>query len=194
MMKKYNKQRAAVCNTIQFYRWDRLDFLYESQEMLEEEGCIFGLKLVRGAYMEKERAHARKIGISSPIHKTKEDVDKDYNLALSLCLKTLDHVFVYCATHNEESCMHLADLMTLHSIANDHPHIYFSQLYGMADHVTYNLALNGYNVAKFLPYGPVKEVIPYLIRRAKENSSMQGQMNRELSKLKSEISNRKESA
>lgn len=191
MMKKFNKERAVLCNTIQFYRWDRLDFLYEAQEMMEEAGVILGLKLVRGAYMEKERAMAKQRMEPSPIHPDKDSTDQDYNLALTLCLKYIDRIFIYAATHNDKSCLHLADLMNKQGLSPNHPNIFFSQLYGMADHITYNLAQQGYNVAKYLPYGPVRDVIPYLIRRAKENSSMRNQMSRELSTIYNEIQRRK---
>jgi proline dehydrogenase len=181
MMKKFNKEQAIVFNTIQLYRWDRLAFLKQSHQITKEGGYFLGLKLVRGAYMEKERARAEEKGYSSPIQKTKEDSDRDYNLALEYCIENINIISICAGTHNEKSSQYLAELLTKKELSNNNKHIYFAQLLGMSDHISFNLSNEGYNVAKYVPYGPVKEVLPYLIRRAEENTSVAGQTSRELS-------------
>jgi proline dehydrogenase len=186
MMKKYNTQRAIVLTTIQMYRHDRLAYLKKLIEKARKEKFFLGIKLVRGAYWEKENKRAGEYGYKSPVHQTKEATDHDFDEALRICLSNIDLITLCAGTHNEESSMKLIDLMAEFNLAPNHPHIYFSQLYGMSDHISYNLAAAGYNVTKYLPYGPVKSVIPYLIRRAQENTSIAGQMGRELSLINEE--------
>ena len=191
VMAKYNNQKAVVFNTLQLYRWDRLDYLHEQLKTAKSKGYILGVKLVRGAYMEKERHRAADMGYKSPIHVDKESVDKDFNSAMNLCLDNLDHVSVCIASQSEESNMLAVQQIDKKKIDRKHPHILFSQLYGMGDNITFNLARLGFNASKYLPYGPVKDVIPYLIRRAQENTSVSGQMGRELRLLVTEIERRK---
>lgn len=191
MMEKFNKQRAIVYNTYQLYRHDRLDYLKASFADAEKKNYFLGAKLVRGAYMEKERERAANKGYSSPIQETKDATDKDYNAALEFCV-THNKRIAFCAgTHNEQSSMYLTELMKKHALSLSDKHIYFSQLLGMSDHISYNLSKAGYNVAKYVPYGPVKEVLPYLIRRARENTSVKGQTGRELSLIIKERKRRK---
>lgn len=191
MMKKYNLEKAVVFNTLQLYRHDRLAFLKVTVEKAKSENWFPAFKLVRGAYMEKERERAEKKGYTSPIHKTKNEVDRDYDSALDYCLDNFPFVSVFAGTHNEESSLHLVKKMQDKNIAKNDKHIYFSQLFGMSDNISFNLASKGYNVAKYIPYGPVKDVMPYLIRRAEENTSVAGQTGRELRLIISEISRRK---
>lgn len=190
MMEKFNKGKVVVYNTVQLYRSDRLGFLLNTLEEAEKGGYTAGLKLVRGAYMEKERARAEKMDYPSPIQPNKESTDKDYNQALAVCLSKIDAVSFIVASHNEESNLLAATLSEQHQLAPAHPHLHFSQLYGMSDNLTFNLAGAGYNVSKYLPFGPVNEVIPYLMRRAQENSSVSGQTGRELELIKREIQRR----
>ena len=180
MMQKYNKQMPVIFNTFQLYRHDRLDFLKQSFSKAMQNGYFLGAKLVRGAYMEKERSRAAEKGYASPINPSKEATDEMYNNALKFCLENIKKIAFCAGSHNEKSALYLSDLMTLYGVPNNHPHVYFSQLLGMSDHISYNLSNKGYNVAKYVPYGPVKEVIPYLIRRAQENTSVEGQTGREL--------------
>ncbi len=191
MMEKYNKGQAIVYNTIQLYRKDRLNFLRESRRQANKGGYILGVKLVRGAYMEKERERAIEKGYESPIHEDKTSTDEDYNEAIGYCLKHLDEVAFVAGTHNEHSSQLLASRMHSLGIAKNHPYIYFSQLYGMGDNLSYILAKNGYNVSKYVPYGPVSDAIPYLIRRAQENTSVTGQVSRELELIQKELKRRK---
>ena len=191
MMIKYNKQKTVIFNTIQLYRNDKLDYLKKTIEKFKEQNIKCGFKLVRGAYLEKESHNAFKNGNISPINKTKEKTDEDFNNALKICIDNLDYVSICCATHNEKSTNLLIDLVKQNNILNSDKRIYFSQLFGMSDNITSILAEYKFNVAKYLPYGPVKDLIPYLTRRAEENKSIKGQMNRELLQLKKEISNRK---
>jgi len=191
MMEKYNIEHPIVYNTIQLYRKDRLQFLRESRRQAYANGYILGAKLVRGAYMEKERGRAAQMGYESPIHEDKASTDEDYDLALDYCLKHLDEVAFVAGTHNEKSAHRLASRMHSLGIARDHPYINFSQLYGMSDNLSYVLAKNGYNVSKYVPYGPVGDAIPYLIRRAQENTSVTGQMSRELDLISKELKRRK---
>jgi proline dehydrogenase len=181
MMAKYNIVKPIVYNTFQLYRKDRLAYLKESFTMAQNGNYYLGAKLVRGAYMEKERERAAQQGYPSPIQDTKENTDKDYDLAVQFCVEHVDRIALCAGTHNEKSSMDLALLMQSKNISSNNTNIYFSQLLGMSDHISYNLANAGYNVAKYVPYGPVREVLPYLIRRAQENTSVKGQTGRELS-------------
>ena len=190
-MEKYNKKKPIVYNTLQMYRWDRLDFLKEELNKAQEKGYFIGVKYVRGAYLEKERYRAQKGGYPSPIHPDKESTDRDYNLALKFSVENIEKIAIFNGTHNEESSRYLTELMEEHGIKRNDERIYFSQLYGMSDHISFNLAEEGYNVAKYVPYGPVKNVLPYLIRRAEENTSVAGQTSRELKLLQKEINRRK---
>lgn len=188
---RYNKEKAIVYNTYQLYRHDRFVYLEECIKHAKENKYHIGAKLVRGAYMEKERKRAKEMGYPSPIQPDKAGTDKDYNLALELCVKNKDHVNLCAGTHNEQSSMLLVELMAKNNIAPGDDRIYFSQLLGMSDHISFNLSLAGYNVAKYVPYGPVKEVLPYLLRRAMENTSVKGQTGRELSLIIKEKERRK---
>lgn len=190
MMAKYNRQRVIVYNTLQMYRTDRLQFLKDSRRAARADGYILGAKLVRGAYMEKERERAAELGYESPIHEDKKGTDRDYNAALEYCIDHLDDIAFVAGTHNERSTQLLVQMMHQRGLAHDHPQIFFSQLYGMGDNLSYVLAKNGYNVSKYVPYGPVSDSIPYLVRRAEENSSAAGQVSRELELIKTEIKRR----
>lgn len=193
MMHKFNRERAIVYNTIQLYRHDRIEFLKKSHANAVKEGYYLGLKLVRGAYMEKERERAMKLGYNDPIQRDKVSSDVDYNKALSICVENIDRISICAGTHNEESSRLLATLMAEKNIEKGDQRIYFSQLYGMSDNISYNLADAGYNVCKYLPYGPVKSVLPYLFRRAAENTSVKGQSGRELNLIVKEMNRRKKS-
>lgn len=190
-MQRFNQQKAIVYNTFQLYRKDRLDFLKATIARARAGNYHAGAKLVRGAYMEKERKRAAEQNYPSPIQDTKEHSDRDYNLALEECLKNIAIMGLCAGTHNEQSSLYLVQLMKNHSIADNDPRVYFSQLLGMSDHISYNLALAGYNVAKYVPYGPIREVMPYLIRRAQENTSVKGQTGRELGLIIKEKARRK---
>jgi proline dehydrogenase len=179
MMKRYNKERAVVYNTYQLYRTDRLQYLMDSYDRAQEDGYILGAKLVRGAYMEKERERAHRMGYPSPIQPNKEACDDAYDMAVRFCVERYETIALANATHNAASNRLQAELIAQRGIQKDHPHLNFCQLYGMSDNITFNLAKAGYNVAKYVPYGPVREVIPYLIRRAQENTSVTGDMTRE---------------
>lgn len=181
MMAKYNIERVIVYNTIQIYRHDRLSFLKKEIKQAKEAGFKLGIKLVRGAYMEKERARAEERGYPSPIQPDKLRCDEDFDNAIKLMLENLDHLAICAGTHNENSSMLLANLIQDKGIEKSDERIYFAQLLGMSDHISFNLAHNGYNVAKYVPYGPIGEVMPYLMRRADENTSVSGQTSRELS-------------
>lgn len=181
MMVLYNKEKAIVYNTYQLYRKDRLAYLKHSLEMARSGNYFLGIKLVRGAYMEKERKRAAENNYPSPIHDSKEHTDRDYDAALLFCIENDDRTDLCAGTHNEKSSMYLAKLMQERNFSSDNQFIYFAQLLGMSDHISYNLANAGFNVAKYVPYGPVREVLPYLIRRAQENTSVKGQTGRELS-------------
>jgi proline dehydrogenase len=180
MMMKYNKVKPIIYNTFQMYRKDRLDYLMECFTRAEKGNYFIGAKLVRGAYMEKERVRAASLGYDSPINDTKAITDSHYDDALRFCLAHLERIAFCCASHNEKSSMFVVEAMQKKKLPANHPHIYFSQLLGMSDHISYNLAAAGYNVSKYVPYGPVREVLPYLIRRAQENTSVKGQTGREL--------------
>lgn len=191
MMAKYNKQKAIVYNTLQMYRHDRLDFLKKTYQESVDGNYFVGIKLVRGAYMEKERERAAAEGYRDPIQPDKEATDRDYNLALEFMVDHLDKFSICAGTHNEKSSAYLVELMTKKNISKEDKRIYFAQLLGMSDHISFNLAHHRYNVAKYVPYGPVREVMPYLMRRAQENTSVAGQMGRELSLIVKERERRK---
>jgi proline dehydrogenase len=188
---KFNKETAIIYNTYQLYRHDRFVYLEQCIKEAKEKNYHIGAKLVRGAYMEKERKRALELGYQSPIQPNKEGSDTDYNLALELCVKNIDHVSICAGTHNEQSSLLLVDLMQKNNLQPSDKRIYFAQLLGMSDHISYNLSLANYNVAKYVPYGPVKGVLPYLLRRAQENTSVKGQTGRELSLIIKEKKRRK---
>lgn len=190
MMRRYNKEEPIVFNTYQLYRHDRLAFLKESFEKAQKTGYILGAKLVRGAYMEKERERAQELEYPSPIHVNKEATDRDFNLAVQFCVENYKQLASANATHNQESCLYQAELIHEKGIPKNHKNLNFSQLLGMSDHITFNLARAGYNVAKYLPYGSVREITPYLIRRANENTSVTGDMSREAKWINAELKRR----
>ena len=191
MMAKYNKNKALIFNTLQLYRWDRLDYLKKLHARAVEENFYIGMKLVRGAYMEKENNRAKENGYTSPICVSKKATDDNFDATVQYMLTHLDRMAIFAGTHNEESSYKLMQLMQDHQIATNDSRIWFGQLYGMSDNISYNLAAHGYNVAKYLPFGPVRDVMPYLIRRAEENTSVAGQTSRELSLIKAEKVRRK---
>lgn len=193
MMAKYNSTTCIVFNTFQMYRWDRLDYLKQQIKKAKAGNYLLGAKLVRGAYMEKERERAKEMNYTSPIHRNKKAVDEDFDEAVMLCLENLDHVFVCIASQSEESNLLAVQQMEKKKIAHNSERVIFSQLYGMGENITFNLARLGFNATKYLPYGPVKDVIPYLIRRAQENTSVAGQTGSELVLIKKEIARRKKS-
>ncbi len=190
MMEQYNKEKAIIFNTFQMYRHDRLEFLKVSYDRAVAKKYLLGAKLVRGAYMEKERARAASMGYTSPIQSSKENTDKDYDEAVLFCMERLNELAVFIGTHNEKSCFVAAEYMMTHNIPPQTDRVYFSQLYGMSDNISFNLAHEGFHVAKYLPYGPVKDVLPYLMRRAQENTSVAGQTGRELSLINKEMKRR----
>ena len=190
MMERFNRDRVVVYNTYQMYRKDRLTKLKNDAIASREKGFLLGVKLVRGAYMEKERARAIEMGYDSPIQDTKDHTDRDYDAALRYCMEDYQNISVICATHNIKSTQLLAHMVIDNGIVRDHPHINFSQLQGMSDYITFNLAKAGFNVAKYVVYGPVKEVAEYLIRRAEENSAVTGETSRELSLINEELKRR----
>ena len=190
MMKKYNKDRAWVLNTYQMYRKDSLDHLMEASQEIISKGCFFGTKLVRGAYIEKERERAEKLGYDDPIHVNKEATDKCFNDGLKYCYENRDKITVVCGSHNEYSNQFLANLMDDGNVAHDDNRFWFAQLFGMSDNISFNLGKAGFNVAKYVPYGPVLSVMPYLLRRAEENTSVAGQRSRELQMIKQELNRR----
>lgn len=190
MMAKYNQDEVIVYNTYQLYRHDKLAQLKADYEQSQKDGYLLGVKLVRGAYMIKERKRAEEMGYESPIHKDKPSVDKDYDEALKYCIERYETIASCCASHNEKSNLYQAQLIEKLGIDKTHKHLNFCQLYGMSDHISFNLANAGYNVAKYVVYGPVKEVIPYLIRRAQENTSVTGEMGRELGLIQKEVKRR----
>ncbi len=190
-MEKYNSEKAVVFTTLQLYRWDRVDYLRNLIKKASEGNYKLGIKIVRGAYMEKERERAREYGYPSPITASKEDTDQEYNDVLKIIIDNIDLIELCAGTHNEESCLLMTRCMAEKNIPNNHPHIYFSQLFGMSDHISYNLAGYGYNISKYLPFGPVESTLPYLVRRAEENTSIAGQMSQELDLIISERRRRK---
>jgi proline dehydrogenase len=191
MMQKYNRERAIVFNTLQLYRHDRMACLKELHEQAKREGFHIGMKLVRGAYMEKERKRAEEKGYPSPICATKDETDRNYDAGVGYMMEHLETMAIFAGTHNEDSTYKLMETMREKGLANDDKRIWFGQLYGMSDNISYNLAAHGYNVAKYLPFGPVREVMPYLIRRAEENTSVEGQSSRELMLIEAERRRRK---
>jgi proline dehydrogenase len=191
MMEKYNAEKPLIYTTIQLYRTDGLDFLKKSHEKAKEKGYLYAVKLVRGAYMEKERERAEENDYPSPIQPDKESTDRDYDAAVEYCLDNIESLAFVAGTHNEKSSQLMAQKMEQKGISHNHPHVYFSQLYGMGDNLSYVLAKNGYNVSKYVPYGPVKDAVPYLTRRAEENTSVQGMMSRELEMIDRELKRRK---
>ncbi len=191
MMEKYNRSNAIVYNTLQMYRTDRLQALKDARRQAHSDGYVLAVKLVRGAYMEKERERAAERGYESPIHTDKKGTDRDYNAALEYCIDHLDDVAFVAGTHNERSTQLLVQMMYQRALANNHPQIFFSQLYGMSDNLSFILAKRGYNVSKYVPYGPVADAVPYLIRRAQENSSAAGQVSRELDLITKELDRRR---
>lgn len=191
MMVKYNKEKAIVFNTIQLYRHDRLQYMKDATGRGRKNGYYLGYKLVRGAYMEKERVRAVEKGYPDPIQPNKPSTDRDFDLALAYCIQNIDRVSICAGTHNEQSSLELTRLMAASNVAPGDQRIYFAQLFGMSDHISFNLAHAGYNVAKYVPYGPIREVLPYLIRRAEENTSVKGQTSRELSLIQKELRRRK---
>lgn len=192
MMDEFNRGQLVLYNTIQLYRHDRLKFLKLSYKAAEERDFLLGVKLVRGAYMEKERRRAAAKEYASPIQPDKNASDNDYNQAVKFCIDHLDKIGLIVATHNEYSNLLTTQLLEENSLPLSHPHIHFSQLYGMSDNITYNLAKAGCSVSKYLPFGPIKDVVPYLMRRAHENTSVGGQTSRELSLIKKELKRRRE--
>jgi proline dehydrogenase len=190
MMEQFNKTKAVVYNTLQLYRHDRLSFLKDSLEAAQQRNFILGAKLVRGAYMEKERKRAKKLNYPSPIQTDKEATDKDFNAAVEFCIDHFDRISLIVASHNEESNLFATQLLQKKNLSLHHPHIHFSQLFGMSDNITFNLAKAGCSVSKYLPFGPIKDVIPYLMRRAQENTSVKGQTGRELALIKKEMQRR----
>jgi proline dehydrogenase len=191
MMDTFNHQRPVIYNTTQHYRTDRLQFLKDCYQASVERNFIFGIKLVRGAYMEKERKRAVKMNYPSPIHINKDATDKDFNAAVEYCIEHIDHIAVIVASHNEWSNLYTTQLLQKKNLPLNHPHVHLSQLYGMSDNITFNLAHAGCSVSKYLPFGPIKDVIPYLMRRAQENTSVKGQTGRELMLIKKELKRRK---
>src|SRR5699024_1553501 len=186
MMGKYNRETPVIYTTVQCYRWDRLQYIKDLHQRGKNKGFKIGVKIVRGAYMEKENARAQKKGYPTPICEDKEATDVNYNTVLTYTLQHLDDISIYIGTHNEVSSYLAMQIIDEKGLAKDDDRIWFSQLYGMSNHITFNLSLNGYNAAKFTPFGKVRDVIPYLIRRARENSSVKGQTGRELALLKEE--------
>lgn len=191
MMRKYNTGVPVVYNTLQLYRWDRLDYLKSLHKRAKKDGFTVGAKIVRGAYMEKERERAEEEGYESPICATKEATDLNFDETLEYILRNLDTISLFIGTHNEQSCYLAMQLMADLGIDKSDNRVWFGQLYGMSDHISFNLAEHGYNVAKYVPFGPVTDVMPYLIRRAEENTSVAGQTSRELSLIKTERQRRK---
>ncbi|EDM37649.1 proline dehydrogenase [Pedobacter sp. BAL39] len=180
MMRKFNKNGIIVYNTYQMYRHDKLASIKADHEIAKAEGFILGVKMVRGAYMEKERERAAAMGYPSPIQPDKAASDKDYDESLRYSMVNINEIAIVCGTHNETSCRLLTELIDQYNVEYNHPHVYFAQLLGMSDNLSFNLSDAGYNVTKYVPYGPIKAVMPYLFRRAQENTSIAGQTSREL--------------
>ena len=190
MMDSFNKKRAVIFNTVQLYRHDRLPFLRDCQKAAAERGFILGMKLVRGAYMERERNRAQERGYLSPIQPDKTSTDRDFDESVRFCIDNIDRICTIISTHNEESNLLGARLLIEKGLPTSHPHVHFSQLFGMSDNITFNLAYAGCNVSKYLPFGPIEDVVPYLMRRAQENTSVEGQTGRELGLIHKEIKRR----
>jgi proline dehydrogenase len=191
MMVKYNSKKAIVFNTLQCYRWDRLDYLKEQHAMARKGHYKLGFKIVRGAYLEKENDRAEDLNYKSPICESKAATDANFNSIMRYILDNLDDISLFLGTHNEDSSYLAMEIMEEKGILKDDRRVWFGQLYGMSDHITFNIASEGYNAAKYIPFGPVKDVMPYLIRRAEENTSVAGQTNRELTLLKKEKKRRR---
>ncbi|NNK83887.1 MAG: proline dehydrogenase [Flavobacteriaceae bacterium] len=191
LMSIYNKEKPIVYSTLQLYRWDRLDYLKSLHKRSKETGFKLGFKIVRGAYMEKERERAAENGYPSPICNNKDETDNNFNATMRYILENIDDIALFVGTHNEESTYIAMDMMEELKIDKSDNRVWFGQLYGMSDHISFNLAALGYNIAKYVPFGPVKDVMPYLTRRAEENTSVEGQTNRELGLLKTERKRRK---
>jgi proline dehydrogenase len=191
MMAKYNTEKPIVFNTLQLYRKDRLPYLKELHKRAKEQGFKIGMKLVRGAYMEKERERAKQMGYEDPICVDKKATDENYDATQAYMIENIDDMSIYSGTHNENSAWYLTQLIDKHGLKKDDKRVWFGQLLGMSDHITFNLANAGYNTSKYIPFGPVKDVMPYLIRRAEENTSVAGQTNRELELLSAERKRRK---
>ena len=193
MMQKYNKNKAIVFNTLQMYRWDRMEYLKQLHEKSKASGFHIGMKIVRGAYMEKEHKRAEEKGYPTPICASKQATDDNYNDAVNYMMENINTMAIFAGTHNEESSYLVMNLMQKNNISKDDNRVWFGQLYGMSDNISYNLAANDYKVAKYLPFGPVRDVMPYLIRRAQENTSVAGQTSRELNLIFGERTRRKSS-
>jgi proline dehydrogenase len=191
MMEKYNKEKPVVFSTLQCYRWDRLDYLKEAHKRAKSKGFKLGYKIVRGAYMEKENERALEKGYKTPICSSKQQTDELFNDVSRYIMDNLEDIHLFLGTHNEDSSYLVMNLLEQKGLAHNDPRVWFGQLYGMSDHITYNMADKRYNIAKYVPFGPVKDVMPYLIRRAEENTSVAGQTSRELSLLKREKERRK---
>jgi len=191
MMAKYNRERAIVFNTYQMYRADMLGNLKNALQEATRQNYYLGAKLVRGAYMEKEAERAIKLGYPNPIHPSKEATDEAFNLGLAFCIENRNRISLVCGSHNQYSNQYLASLIETHGLKHNDPHVWFAQLMGMSDNISFNLAKVGYNVAKYVPYGPVELVMPYLLRRAAENTSVAGQSSRELSLIRKELRRRR---
>lgn len=191
MMVKYNTEKPIVFNTLQLYRKDRLPYLKALHQRARDKGFKIGMKLVRGAYMEKERERAKAMGYEDPICVNKKATDDNYNATQAYMVEHIEDMTIYSGTHNEDSALYLTELIQKYNLKKNDKRIWFGQLYGMSDHITFNLAKLGYNTSKYIPFGPVKDVMPYLIRRAEENTSVAGQTNRELELLSAERKRRK---
>lgn len=191
LMEKYNQEKAVIYNTAQLYRWDRLDYIKKAVARAREKGYHFGIKIVRGAYMEKERARAKEKGYKDPIQPDKASTDRDYDAAVEFLINNIDACAVVVGTHNEASSQMVANCIDKTGLDKTDKRVFVSQLYGMSDNLSFNMAHAGYNVVKYLPFGPVKDVMPYLFRRAEENTSVAGQTGRELSLIKKELERRK---
>jgi proline dehydrogenase len=191
MMATYNREKPIIFSTIQMYRHDRLAYLDNLIQKARKEGWKVGMKIVRGAYLEKENERAQQLGYPTPMQPNKAATDRDYNAAVRLCVENIEDTAVCAGTHNEASCLLLAELLDEKRINKEHPHVFFSQLYGMSDNITFNLAALNYNVSKYLPYGPVRYTMPYLIRRAEENTAVAGQVGKELLLVNREIERRR---
>ena len=192
MMRKFNREKPIIFNTVQMYRWDRLEYLNDLLNDKANKGLIFGFKLVRGAYMEKERLIAKSLNIKSPICMTKNETDSNFNSGLDFVFNNLDRISLVCGSHNEDSVIKIMEIMKNKNLKVSDDKIWFGQLFGMSDNITFNLAKMGYNTFKILPFGPVRNLMPYLIRRAEENTSVKGQTGRELQLILNERRRRKE--
>lgn len=191
MALEFNKERPMIYNTLQMYRHDRMDYLKQIHEFAKLQKIKIGIKLVRGAYLDKENLRAERLNKLSPIHKCKVYTDADFNAAVKYCMANISDIAVCIASHNENSCSLAMQSMLENRINVQHSNVSFAQLYGMSNHISYNLAEAGYKVCKYVPYGSVEKVMPYLIRRAKENTAVAGQTGRELALIQKELMRRK---